>query len=216
MIESCWYAPLQLRFTAETWRSHEGGDQKLSASRIRLLRQMNRPAAILGSALFLVVAPGTLAVYLPWMITRWRELPPFLNTPLTHFLGVFFVAAGVPVLMECFLRFALRGRGTPAPIAPPLHLVVSGLYRYVRNPMYVAVVSVILGQALWFGSRPLLLYAVFIWLMFHVWVMVYEEPALRASFPKEFQEYCASVCRWLPRLRPWSSSSNVLVSDEEK
>ena len=113
---------------------------------------------------------------------------------------------GVVGLVECFGRFALKGRGTPAPIAPPENLVVSGLYRHVRNPMYVAVVCAIVGQALLFGSVVLLEYAGVVWLVFHVFVLGYEEPALRQQFGSLYAAYRENVRRWWPRLTPWQGA----------
>ena len=110
---------------------------------------------------------------------------------------------GGAALIECFVRFAWSGFGTPAPIAPPQRLVVTGLYRHVRNPMYVAVVALVLGQALFFGETRLLLYGAAGWLVFHLFVLAYEEPVLRRLFPDDYERYAAAVPRWLPRLRPW-------------
>lgn len=160
---------------------------------------MKRAAAILGSAVFLVIAPGTLAVYVPWIISRWRIAPPLLGLLTLRILGALMIAAGLPVLLDSFARFALQGLGTPAPIAPPQHLVVTGLYRYVRNPMYVAVSLLILGQALLFGNIPLLQYGVLVWLAFFAFVLLYEEPTLRQKFGAEYEAYCVRVPRWIPR-----------------
>ena len=99
--------------------------------------------------------------------------------------------------------FALKGLGTLAPVAPTRHLVVSGLYRHVRNPMYVGVVSAILGQALWFGSAALLEYAAALWAGFFLFVLLYEEPALKRQFGAEYEAYRRNVPRWLPRIKPW-------------
>src|SRR6476661_9045467 len=109
---------------------------------------MKRAVALLGSAIFLVIAPGTLAVYVPWTFTRWRMAPPLFGFSSLRILGGLMIAAGLPVLLDSFARFAIQGLGTPAPVAPPQRLVVTGLYRYVRNPMYVAVVLTIVGQAM--------------------------------------------------------------------
>ena len=109
----------------------------------------------------------------------------------------------MPGLLDSFARFALEGLGTPAPIAPPRNLVVSGLYRHVRNPIYVAVVAVILGQAVLFADWRLLGYGALIWLAFHTFVLAYEEPTLRQSYGAEYESYRANVPRWLPRLTPW-------------
>jgi hypothetical protein len=95
---------------------------------------MKRALGILGSAIFLVIAPGTLAGYGPWAICRWRMAPPFFGFFPIRMVGVLLIAAGLPVLLDSFARFAIQGLGTPAPVAPPQRLVVTGLYRYVRNP----------------------------------------------------------------------------------
>jgi protein-S-isoprenylcysteine O-methyltransferase Ste14 len=116
---------------------------------------------------------------------------------------VLLIAAGILVVLESFGRFALEGVETPAPIFPTRHLVVNGFYRFVRNPMYVAVLSVIFGQALLFGSVGLLEYAVLPWLAAHLFVVGYEEPTLRRSFGAEYETYRANVPRWIPRLAPW-------------
>ena len=164
---------------------------------------MRRIVSILGSTLFLVVAPGTVGGLIPWWISGWRAREPFLGSWAFPVIGAVLVIAGVPVLLDSFARFAWQGLGTPAPVFPTRHLVVSGLYRHVRNPMYAAVVSVILGQGLWFGSVGLLEYGLAVWLVFHLFVLAYEEPKLRETFGTEYGEFCAQVPRWIPRLRPW-------------
>ncbi len=122
-------------------------------------------------------------------------------------LGVLLIAAGLPVLLDSFARFALQGLGTPAPVLPPGHLVVTGFFRRVRNPMYVAIVSMILGQGLLFGSTGVLLYGALAWAGFHLFVRGYEEPTLRRRFGPEYDEFCANVPRWIPRLRPWHGAA---------
>jgi protein-S-isoprenylcysteine O-methyltransferase Ste14 len=164
---------------------------------------MRRFSSVLGSALFLVIAPGIVAGYVPWWISGWRMQAPLLHFSPFRWLGVLLIVAGVPVLLDSFARFALKGLGTPAPVFPTQHLVVSGLYRYVRNPMYVAVAAVILGQALLFGNVRVLGYGVLVWLGFHLFVLFYEEPTLRRSFGAEYETFCANVGRWLPRLSAW-------------
>ena len=168
---------------------------------------MKRTGAIFGSAIFLVVAPGMLAVYLPWMICRWRFAPPLLGVFLFRGLGALMIATGLPVLLDSFTRFAMEGLGTPAPVAPPQRLVITGLYRYVRNPMYVAVSLLIFGQGLLFGSADVLAYGVVVWLGFTAFVVLYEEPALRRKFGKEYEDFCVHVPRWIPRRKPFDSRS---------
>jgi len=166
---------------------------------------MRRLLSVLGSAVFLVIAPGVVAGVVPWWISRWRMQAPLLHFSPLRWVGVLLIAAGVPVLLDSFARFALKGLGTPAPVFPTRHLVVSGLYRYVRNPMYVAVAAVILGQGLLFGGVRVLEYAVLVWLGFHLFVLLYEEPTLRRSFGAEYELFFANVGRWIPRPRPWQS-----------
>jgi protein-S-isoprenylcysteine O-methyltransferase Ste14 len=164
-------------------------------------RCVNRLSAAAGSAVFLVIAPGVVAGAVPWWISQWRMDPPLLGVAALRIVGGAMAAAGAIVLVACFARFALDGLGTPAPVLPTRHLVVAGWYRYVRNPMYVAVVAAILGQALLFGNTGLLVYGAVVWLLFHAFVLLYEEPALRATFGAEYDAFRAEVPRWIPRWR---------------
>ncbi len=164
---------------------------------------MRRILAILGSAIFLVIAPGIVAAYVPWRICRWQVGPSLLGILSFRLVGMLLIAAGLPVLLDSFARFALQGLGTPAPVFPTRYLVVSGLFRFVRNPMYVAVVSLILGQGLLFGSIRILEYGIAVWLGFCLFVLLSEEPTLRKHFGSEYEEFCANVSRWIPRFRPW-------------
>ena len=155
--------------------------------------------AILGSALFLALAPGFVAGVVPGLITGWQvddQLPAPLRA-VGAVVGLF----GIAFLLHAFARFALEGLGTPAPVAPTKRLVVGGVYRFVRNPMYLAVLAVIAGQALFFGSAAVAGYAALVALAFVAFVRIYEEPTLRAAYGAEYEAYCAEVPRWLPRLR---------------
>jgi protein-S-isoprenylcysteine O-methyltransferase Ste14 len=162
--------------------------------------------AILGSALFFMVAPSFLAGLIPYWMTRWEFLPPFFDLPATRAAGILLIVAGLPGLIDSFARFAVQGLGTPAPIAPTQNLVVTGLYRYVRNPIYIAVVAVILGQAILFGDWRLLIYGGLMWLAFHAFVLAYEEPVLAESFGTQYEDFRANVPRWIPRLSPWRTA----------
>ena len=170
-------------------------------------RGSSRAFAILGTTGFLVLAPGTVAGLVPWVISRWQMHPPLLGFTPFRAIGVLLIAAGIAIVLESFARFALRGIGTPAPAFPTQHLVVSGLYRYVRNPMYVGVLSINLGQGLWLGNRGVLVYAGFVWLAMHLFVVRYEEPTLRRTYGAEFELFFKSVPRWIPRLTPWHAGS---------
>jgi protein-S-isoprenylcysteine O-methyltransferase Ste14 len=125
---------------------------------------------------------------------------------LTRILGGILIIVGVPGLVDSFIRFALEGLGTPAPIAPTQKLVVTGLYRHVRNPIYIAVVAVILGQAFLFGDWRLPWYGALLWLFFHVFVVMYEEPTLTQTFGTEYESFRTNVPRWIPRLTPWRAA----------
>jgi protein-S-isoprenylcysteine O-methyltransferase Ste14 len=159
------------------------------------------PAAI-GTALFLLAAPGSVAGLIPWWITGWR----FSGAEwfVAEIAGELLTFGALCVLVESFARFAWKGLGTPAPVFPTRHLVVSGLYGFVRNPMYVAVVSAIFGQALLFASLPLAGYGALVWVCFHAFVVLYEEPTLRKSFGTEYELFVANVPRWIPRVTPWA------------
>jgi protein-S-isoprenylcysteine O-methyltransferase Ste14 len=166
---------------------------------------MQKTSAILGSALFFVVAPCLAGGVIPWWITRWEFRPAFFDVEVARAIGVTLILAGVPGVVDSFARFALQGRGTPAPVAPPQHLVVTGLYRYVRNPMYVSLAAVICGRALLFGDWRLIVYGALFWLACHVFVVVYEEPTLQRTFGAEYDAFRANVPRWIPRLGPWKA-----------
>jgi protein-S-isoprenylcysteine O-methyltransferase Ste14 len=162
---------------------------------------MRRSRAAFGSAAFLVVAPGVAAGVVPWALTRWRVggrwWPPAVAA------GWVLVALGAIVVVGAFARFVLEGRGTPAPVAPTARLVVGGMYRYVRNPMYLAVLAIVIGQGLVLGRGWLLAYAAGLGLVFAAFVGWYEEPALRRRFGEPYEAYRRAVPGWLPRLHPW-------------
>src|SRR5215813_7357779 len=139
---------------------------------------MSKTIAVLGSALFFVIAPLGLAGFVPWWVTQWEFQPAFFGVDLTRILGVILIIVGAPGVVDSFARFALQGKGTPAPVAPPRKLVVTGLYRYVRNPMYVAVLAIIFGQAILFGDIGLAVYGALFWLACHLYVLLYEERQL--------------------------------------
>lgn len=155
--------------------------------------------AILGSAVFFVLAPGFVAGVVPGLLTGW-EVGEHLPAPLRAF-GAVLGLLGIAFLLHAFARFALEGLGTPAPVAPTERLVVGGVYRFVRNPMYLAVLAVIAGQALFFGSAAVAGYAALVGLAFVAFVRISEEPTLRTRYGAEYEAYCAEVPRWLPRLR---------------
>ena len=164
---------------------------------------MRRIQAILASLLFTVIVPGAIGGVIPWWISRWQFQPVFSEWPATRLAGILLIGSGLIPLLESIARFALKGLGTPVPVFPTSHLVVTGFYRHVRNPMYVGMLGVILGQALLFGDWRLLAYAAVYWLIVHLSIVRSEEPALRKQFGDEYAAFCKHVPRWIPRLRPW-------------
>ena len=150
--------------------------------------------------MFLVVAPGVVAGLIPWWLTGWEAGTTW---PPLQLLGALLLVAGVIVLVDAFVRFVVEGIGTPAPIAPTQRLVVGGLYRHVRNPMYLAVGATIVGQGLLIGRPILLLYAAVFAVVVLAFVRGYEEPTLARQFGAEYEDYRRAVPGWWPRLRPW-------------
>ena len=164
--------------------------------------------AIPGSFVFLFVAPGFVAGVVPFWLTHWRFQPPLLGLACLRFLGAALIVFGGAIVLDSFGRFAFAGGGTPAPVLPTRHLVVTGWYRYVRNPMYVGVAAGILGQGLLFGDKGTLAYGALVWLAFHLFVLFYEEPTLRRTFGEEYETFCRNVRRWIPRGRPYGGLGN--------
>ena len=165
-----------------------------------------RARAIVGSFVFFWVAPGVVAGVGPLALSGWAFQPPLFGLPGVRVAGAVAIVAGLVCLLDCFARFALEGRGTPAPVAQTEVLVASGLYRFVRNPMYVCVLTIIAGQALLLGQTQLVAYAGVVAVAFHLNVRVYEEPTLRRRFGASYESYCLHVGRWWPRLTPWRGS----------
>ncbi|WP_030673076.1 methyltransferase family protein [Streptomyces sp. NRRL B-1347] len=161
---------------------------------------MRKSAAATGSSVFMALAPGTVAGLVPWWLTRWQSGHWWLPVRV---LGGVALAAGAVVLVHTFVRFVTEGLGTPAPVAPTEHLVVGGLYRHVRNPMYVAVVTAIAGQGLLLARPVLLVYAVVAGAVMAAFARWYEEPALLRAHGAEYERYRRAVPGWLPRPRPW-------------
>ena len=149
---------------------------------------------LIKTLIFTVLVPGTVTVLVPrWLLPEGArpQWPP----------GIALIAVGALIYLRCAWDFATRGQGTPAPVDPPKKLVARGLYRYVRNPMYWGVLTVVVGESVWFASWRLLEYAAVVWVMFHCFVVFLEEPVLRQKFGAGYEEYLRRVPRWIPRLR---------------
>ena len=152
----------------------------------------------LKSFLFLIVAPGMVAGYIPLGLLRNGSQ---IDTGLLALIALPLWAIGALILLWSFWNFLAQGRGTPAPIDPPKELVATGFYRYVRNPMYVGVFLVNVGHFLWFGFWGLLIYVLLVALAFHAFVIFYEEPTLRRNFGAAYEDYCKRVPRWIPKFK---------------
>jgi protein-S-isoprenylcysteine O-methyltransferase Ste14 len=151
----------------------------------------------LKSLLFLILAPGTVAGYIPLvLLSRGPHFDPGL---LALFAAPFWLIGGI-ILLWSFWNFLSEGHGTPAPIDPPKELVMNGFYQYVRNPMYIGVISILFGHFLWSGYWFILIYAGIAFLVVHLFVTLYEEPVLRLKFGESYDEYLQHVPRWIPRL----------------
>lgn len=159
--------------------------------------------ALLRTAIF----AGVVMSIAVWFLPRWLHggtLPPRTNPA-----GYALMLVGALIAVRCFWDFAWRGLGTPAPFDPPRRLVVSGLYRWVRNPMYLGMILIILGESILYSAIrwPLLVTVAIFWLATTLFVFFYEEPTLRSLFGADYVAYCAAVRRWIPRLRPFDNSS---------
>jgi protein-S-isoprenylcysteine O-methyltransferase Ste14 len=166
---------------------------------------VRRLRAAAGTFLFLAVAPGVVGGLMPWLLTGWRSVGP----PMwLRIIGWVLLGSGAAVLLEAFARFVIEGIGTPAPVSPTQKLVVGGLYRYVRNPMYLAVAAVILGQAAVLARTVLVVYAAVFGVIVWSFVHWYEEPTLRRQFGADYDDYLRTVPGWLPRLRQTRSHSH--------
>ena len=150
------------------------------------------------SLLFLIIAPGLVAGYIPLALLRKG---PQIDTGLFVNLAFPLWLLGGSILLWSFWNFLQEGRGTPAPIDPPKELVVTGFYRCVRNPMYVGILLILIGYFLWFGFWSLLIYAIFVFIVTHLFVTLYEEPTLQRKFGASYEEYLEQVPRWIPRFK---------------
>jgi protein-S-isoprenylcysteine O-methyltransferase Ste14 len=154
--------------------------------------------AVFKSLLYLIFEAGLFALYIPLTILRTG---PRIETGMISFLAIPLWLIGTFIVLRCFWDFTFKGRGTPAPIDPPKELVITGLYRYVRNPIYVGALSIFLGHFLWFGYRSLLLYTVLALIGVHTFIVLYEEPTLKRKFGAAYEDYRTRVPRWIPRWR---------------
>src|SRR5262245_36388559 len=162
----------------------------------------------LKTLIFTILVPGTVTIYIPYLLLSSADAAQRLPLGVFRYLGVIPILIGATIYFWCAWDFTFTGRGTPAPIDPPKELVAKGLYQYVRNPMYVGVLLILLGEAWFFGSSSLLGYAAILFVCFHLFVLLYEEPALKRRFGESYQRYCETTPRWIPRPRGARGISN--------
>jgi protein-S-isoprenylcysteine O-methyltransferase Ste14 len=154
---------------------------------------------LIKTAIFTVVVPGTVAIYMPQTL-RGRVAAVHASRSVSAGASLVLFFCGAIIYLWCACDFAVKGLGTPAPIDAPRVLVVKGLYRFTRNPMYVGVAAMIAGQAGYYRSASIGIYLLIVLLAFHTFVRLYEEPTLRRLFGEQYEVYCRTVPRWLPRL----------------
>lgn len=153
---------------------------------------------LLRNLLFMLLQPGLVTGLIPWLLLRGsdRSFVPETWSGL-HFIGIFFATIGLTVLMICIWRFPFEEKGTISPLDPTERLVVHGLYRYSRNPMYVGAIVLLIGESLYWASPTLAIYTAVLFVGFNLFIMLHEEPRLKRDFPVEYELYCAKVRRWL-------------------
>ena len=154
---------------------------------------------IIKTLLFTLLLPGVFLVLIPYFLLSSLGDRFAVDIGPIYFIGLIPLFFGVFVYICCAWSFVSKGKGTPAPIDPPKKLVVQGMYKYARNPMYFGVLLILIGEAVFFASFLLVFYALLVFVCFHLFVVVYEEPALRARFGDSYRIYCDSVPRWIPR-----------------
>jgi protein-S-isoprenylcysteine O-methyltransferase Ste14 len=155
----------------------------------------------LRSIFFAILQPGTVTILIPYWLISSRSVGASSRYQTLRYLGLPLIIIGATTLLWCIWDFFASGRGTISPIDPPKHLVVRGLYRYVRNPMYVSVVTILLGESIFFRSLPVLIEAGVFFVLANLFILLYEEPTLRRQFGESYEQYKQSVGRWTPRLR---------------
>ncbi|MBK6482341.1 MAG: isoprenylcysteine carboxylmethyltransferase family protein [Chitinophagaceae bacterium] len=147
---------------------------------------------------FTILQPGIVAGLIPlWIVSGNVSLLPLNMSGIHHYAGIILFTIGVGILFSCIISFARKGRGTLSPVDPTKKLVVEGLYRFSRNPMYVGVLMILIGEAVYFQSAYLSAYTVIIFLAFNVFIRLHEEPRLLRDFGVEYQQYCKKVRRWI-------------------
>ncbi len=173
---------------------------------------MRRSTAAAGSVVWFVAIGGTFGCLLPYLLNDWHFHRPLPYWVFAQAAGVVLIGAGLVPVVRSFIEFT-RADGTPIPVASPPRLVVSGFYRYVRNPIYVGFLAIMTGQVLLFGSLGLLVYTAVAWCIGAAAARWYEEPVLARKFGAEYQAYRRAVRAWLPRRHPWTPGTSWTLGD---
>ena len=155
----------------------------------------------LKSAVATIVVPGAACVLIPYYILNGARISLTPPLGILQVMAILIAGLGLYMIVWVSTAFVRQGKGTPIPIDPPTQLVITGLYRYVRNPMYVGAVLIILAEAIYFGSAWLMLYAVGLWAALHTALVVFEEPQLKKRFGADYEQYLKAVPRWIPKMR---------------
>jgi protein-S-isoprenylcysteine O-methyltransferase Ste14 len=161
------------------------------------MRALEFVKIILTTIIFLAIVPGVVLLLVPYVIVSSSYNVAFYPGVFRYFAFLLW-STGTFVMLWCVWDFMFKGKGTPAPIDPPKELVAAGLYLYVRNPMYIGVLLILLGHILWSGSGLLILYAVGTFVCFHLFILFYEEPSLQKRFGESYKHYLQRVPRWVP------------------
>ena len=176
---------------------------------------MRKSTAAVVSVAWGVAVGGTFACLLPYLLNEWHFRRPLPCWAVAQAAGGLLICAGLVPLVQSFIDFT-KADGTPVPLASPPRLVVSGFYRYVRNPIYVSFLAILMGQVLLFGSSGLLEYAAVAWCIGAAAVRFYEEPTLARKFGAEYQDYRRAVRAWIPRLHPWTPGEPAGAAEHEE
>ncbi len=156
---------------------------------------------LIKTIIFSIVVPGSVTVFIPYLLLSNNFEVYSFEMGIMRYLGIISIMPGILFYVWSALDFALIGTGTPAPIDPPRNLVISGPYHYVRNPMYAGGLLMLIGESLLFGSVALIIYTCFMWLAFHLFIVLYEEPHLRKRFGPDYEAYISKVPRWIPGMK---------------
>jgi protein-S-isoprenylcysteine O-methyltransferase Ste14 len=161
----------------------------------------NTFTTLIKTIIFSILVPGSVTVFIPYLLLSNNFEVYSFEMGVIRYLGIIPIMTGILFYFWSALDFALIGKGTPAPIDPPRNLVIRGPYHYVRNPMYAGGILILIGEALLFGSAALTIYTFFIWLAFHLFIVLYEEPHLRKRFGPDYEAYTNKVPRWIPGMK---------------